>query len=107
MKLAKIITLAILFAFISGGMALAAGTIKRGASTTVSAAVKNTTKTSIKAAVTLMAYDEAGTKVGNLCKNNVNLPKGASTVVKYTWKAPSYKTGLYWTSKVNTQNYCE
>jgi flagellar basal body-associated protein FliL len=107
MKLTMIMILAALFAFTTAGMASAAGTIKKNTSTTVRASVKNTTTTSTKAAVMLKGYDQAGTRVANLCKKDVYLPKGASTVVSYTWRAPNYATGLYWNSKVNTKNYCE
>jgi hypothetical protein len=107
MKLAKIIPFALLLAFTTTGMALAAGTIKMGTSTTVSASVKNTTRTTSKAAVTLMGYDQAGTRVAKLCKKDVSLLKSSSTVVKYTWVAPKYQTGLYWDSKVNLKNYCD
>jgi len=107
MKLAKIIPLALLLVFTATGMALAAGTIKANTSTTVSASVQNKTSTSSKAAVTLRAYNQAGTKIASLCKKDVYLPKQSTTKVTYTWIAPKYATGVYWNSKVNLKNYCD
>jgi hypothetical protein len=107
MKLAKIIPLALLLVFTATGMALAAGTIKMGTSTTVSASVQNKTSTTSKAAVTLRAYNQAGTQIASLCKKDVYLPKNSTTKVTYTWTAPKYATGVYWNSKVNLKNYCD
>lgn len=107
MKLAKIIPFVLLLVFTTTGMAVAAGTIKMGTSTTVSASVQNKTSTTSKAAVTLRAYNQAGTQIASLCKKDVYLPKNSTTVVKYTWTAPKYATGLYWNSKVNLKNYCD
>lgn len=105
MKLAKIIILAILLAFTTTGMALAAGSVKMNSTTTVSASVKNTSDRSVYAAVKMMAFDKVGTAVGHLCKE-VYLPGNATTPVSFAWLSPNYETGLYWTAKVDTTASC-
>ncbi len=105
MKLAKVIILAILLAFTTTGIAMAAGTVKMNTSTTVSASVKNKTSRSVYAAVKMMAFDKVGTAVGHLCKD-VYLRSGVTTPVSFTWQAPNYETGLYWTARVDTSANC-
>ncbi len=105
MKLAKIIILAILLAFTTTGMALAAGSVKMNSTTTVSASVTNKTSKSVYAAVKMMAFDAVGTAVGHLCKE-VYLRSNQTTPVSFSWLAPNYETGLYWTAKVDTTADC-
>ena len=105
MKLAKIIILAILLAFTTTGMAQAAGSVKMNSTTTVSASVTNKTSTSVYAAVKMMAFDAVGTAVGHLCKD-VYLRSNQTTPVSFSWLAPNYETGLYWTAKVDTTTDC-
>jgi len=105
MKFAKIITLAILLAFFTTGMALAAGSVKMNTTSTVSASIKNNTSTSVYAAVKMMAFDAVGTAVGHLCKV-VYLRSNQTTPVSFSWLAPNYETGLYWTAKVDTTADC-
>lgn len=105
MKLAKIITLAILLAFTTTGMALAAGSVKMNQATTVSAAVTNNTEHSAYAAVKMMGYDKVGTAVAHLCKE-VYLHHNDTTNVSFTFLAPNYETGLYWTAKVDRDANC-
>ncbi|OKY74829.1 MAG: hypothetical protein BM485_11365 [Desulfobulbaceae bacterium DB1] len=105
MKAAKILILAILLAFTTIGMALAAGSVKMNATTTVSASVENTSDSSVYAAVKMMAYDKVGTAVAHLCKD-VYLRSNTTTPVSFTWQAPNYETGLYWTAKVDKTADC-
>ncbi|MBU0908587.1 MAG: hypothetical protein KKA54_18970 [Proteobacteria bacterium] len=105
MKFAKIITLAILLAFFTTGMALAAGSVKMNSTSTVSASVKNNTSRSVYAAVKMMAFDAVGTAVGHLCRE-VYLRSNQTTPVSFSWQAPNYETGLYWTAKVDTTGDC-
>ena len=105
MKLAKIITLAILIAFATTGLALAAGSVKMNSATTVTASVKNNTSRSVYAAVKMMAYDAVGTAVGHLCRE-VYLRSNETTPVSFSWMSPNYETGLYWTAKVDTTGTC-
>jgi hypothetical protein len=105
MKSAKIFFLAVVFAMASAATALAAGSVKMNTVANVSAAVKNTTATSVYAAVKMMGFDQVGTAVGHLCKE-VYLPKNATTVVNFSWQAPNYPTGLYWSAKVDKYGHC-
>ncbi|MFZ5760825.1 MAG: hypothetical protein ACOY32_14510 [Thermodesulfobacteriota bacterium] len=105
MKLAKMIVLAMLIAFFTSGMAFAAGTVKMNATTTVTASVKNNTSRSVYAAVKMMAFDAVGTAVGHLCRE-VYLRSNTTTPVSFSWQAPNYETGLYWTAKVDTSADC-
>jgi hypothetical protein len=105
MKSVKIILLAMLIAMSATGLALAAGSVKMNTTTNVSAAVKNTTGESVYAAVKMMGFDKVGTAVGHLCKE-VYLPKYNTTVVNFSWLAPNYETGLYWSAKVDKYGSC-
>ncbi|MFH1216169.1 MAG: CARDB domain-containing protein [Pseudomonadota bacterium] len=101
MNLTKIITLTILLAFTTSSIAMAATTVRKNTTTTVSAAVKNITNKTVSKAVKMKAYDQAGTQVANLCKV-VSLKSGKTTNVSFSWKAPNYLTGLYWTHKIES-----
>ncbi|MEW6519047.1 MAG: hypothetical protein AB1461_06500 [Thermodesulfobacteriota bacterium] len=105
MKLAKIIILAILLAFVTTGLAQAAGSVKMNTNTTVTASVKNNTDRSVYAAVKMMVFDAVGTAVGHLCRE-VYLRSNNTTPVSFSWLAPNYETGLYWTAKVDTTGTC-
>ncbi len=102
---AHMIILAVLFACVTANMAEAGTQVQINKYTTVKAAVKNTTTRSRTASVVLSGYDDAGTKIGNLCKN-VYLPAGRTTNVEIPWRTPSYATGMYWSSKVAVNVSC-
>ncbi len=105
MKRAAIILLATLIAFASTGLAMAAGSVQVDQTVTVSADVKNATDVDLQAAVKLVAYDIAGTAVGHVCRE-VSLAANKTTPVSYQWRAPSYETGLYWSSTVTIDGVC-
>jgi hypothetical protein len=105
MKVAKIVSMAIVIALAGTGLALAAGTVQMNQTANVSADVKNTTGNYLHAAVRMLAYDQKGNAVGHVCRE-VTLRPNAVTTVDYTWRAPGYETGLYWSPKVDINGAC-
>lgn len=105
MKVAKIILLAMVIALASTSLGMAAGSVQRDQSTYVSADVKNSANYDLQAAVKLLGYDNVGNAVGHVCRE-VTLPANDTITVTYRWRAPSYKTGLYWSSKVDIDGAC-
>lgn len=105
MRTAKLILMAVLVAFVTVTLAHAGTQVQINQSAAVKASIKNTTTRSVSAAVKMTGYDDAGTKVGQLCKQ-VWLGAGKTTAVDYTWRAPSYATGVYWTAKVEKNSTC-
>lgn len=105
MKIAKIILLAMVVALVSASMGMAAGSVPMNQSVDVSANVKNTTSKDMRVAVKLLSYDDAGNAVGHVC-SEVTLRANSTKTVTSRWQAPSYKTGLYWTSKLDINGSC-
>ncbi|MCP3176848.1 MAG: hypothetical protein AB7F21_09240 [Desulfuromonadales bacterium] len=105
MKTAKLILLAMLIAFVSIPLAHAGTQVKLNQAATVKASVKNTTSQSVRAAVKMTGFDNAGVKIGQLCKE-AWLSEGRTTAVEYTWNAPGYATGVYWQAKVEVNGDC-
>lgn len=105
MKLTKIVILAMIFAFATSGMALAGSHIQANQTTEITASVQNTTNNSVRAAVKLVGYDDAGVAIGHLCQE-VWLERNNTRNLTYAWKAPSYATGVYWSSKVDVGGDC-
>ncbi len=105
MKITRTILLAMVIALASSGLAMAAGTVQMNQAVNVSADVQNTTGNYLHAAVRMMAYDQKGNAVGHVCRE-VTLRPNAVTTVDYTWRAPGYETGLYWSSKVDINGAC-
>ena len=106
MKVAKIVILAMVVALTSSGLAMAAGSVQMNQAVAVTADVQNTAGTDLQAAVRLLAYDNVGNEVGHVCRE-VTLAAGDITTVSYEWRAPSYETGLYWSSKVDVNGNCD
>ncbi len=105
MKIAKTIIMAMVVALASTGLAMAAGTVQMGQTANVSADVKNSTGNYLQAAVRMQAFDNVGNAVGHVCKE-VTLRPNDVTTVDYTWRAPDYETGLYWSPKVEIGGSC-
>lgn len=105
MRATKLILLALLFAFATVTLANAGTQVQQNQSTVIKASVKNTTQKSVMAAVKLTGYDDAGSVVGHLCQN-VWLGEGRTRQLEFTWQAPGYATGLYWSSKIEVNTYC-
>uniref|UniRef100_C6E755 Uncharacterized protein n=1 Tax=Geobacter sp. (strain M21) TaxID=443144 RepID=C6E755_GEOSM len=102
---AHMIILAILFACVTATLAEAGTQVLINQSTTVKAAVQNTTTRSRIGSIVMTGYDDAGTVIGHLCKN-AYLPAGRTTTVEIPWQAPNYPTGVYWSSKVAVNTFC-
>lgn len=105
MRTTKLILMAMLFACISVTLAHAGAQVKVNQAASVKASVKNTTSKSVIAAVKMTGYDDAGGKVGQLCKQ-AWLGAGRTTALEYSWSAPAYATGLYWQAKVEVNGTC-
>lgn len=105
MRATKLIILAMIIAFVSVTMAHAGLQVQKNQSATVRAEVKNNSNDSVLAAVKMTGFDDAGVKVGQLCKQ-VWLGEGKTTAVEYAWTAPGYATGLYWQAKVEVKGEC-
>lgn len=105
MKLSKIVLLAMIFAFVTVGMAQAGTQVQLNQNAEVKAAVKNTTGNTVRAAVKLTGYDDVGTAIGHLCQETY-LAAGQTTDLAFTWQAPSYATGIYWSPKVEVGGSC-
>lgn len=105
MKIAKIVLLAMVIALASTSLGMAAGAVQTLQSVYVSADVKNTADYDLQAAVKVTGYDNVGNAVGHVCRE-VTLPANDTITVTYRWRAPAYKTGLYWSSKVDIDGSC-
>ena len=105
MKTAKLILLAMLVAFVSVTLAHAGTQVQVNQAATVKATIKNV-NSSTMAAVKVTGYDDAGVKVGQLCKEVYLRGYGNSTDVSYTWNAPAYATGIFWQAKVENNGTC-
>jgi len=105
MKWSKIVLLAMVFSIMTVGTALAGTQVQTNQSTDFSASVKNTTRNSVRAAVKLFGYDDAGMVIGHLCQE-AWLGAGRTTSVKFAWQAPAYATGVYWSPKVDVNGTC-
>ncbi|MBU0960542.1 MAG: hypothetical protein KKH60_03365 [Proteobacteria bacterium] len=105
MKIAKIILMSLVIALASTSLGMAAGSVQVNQSVYVSAEVKNTQDYDLQAAVKLLGYDNVGNAVGHVCRE-VTLPANDTITVTYRWRAPAYKTGLYWSSKVDIDGSC-
>ena len=105
MKIYRIIIVAVLTLFVASSVVQAAGQIKVNQSTTVSVDVQNNSRDKVRAAVKLSGYDSTGNSVGHLCRE-VRLKDRSVTTVEYSWNAPSYATGLYWSPKVEVGESC-
>lgn len=105
MRTAKLILLAMLVALVTVSLAHAGTQVQKNQATTVKASVKNMTNKSVRAAVKLSGFDNAGTKVGQLCKETW-LGEGRTANLEFAWNAPAYATGVYWSSKVEVGGEC-
>lgn len=105
MRTAKLMILAMLIAFVSVTLAQAGAQVQVNQAATVKASVKNITNDSVRAAVKMTGYDDAGIKVGQLCKE-AWLGEGRTTAIEYAWNAPAYATGIYWQAKVEVNGDC-
>jgi len=105
MRTTRLILLAMLIAFVSVTLAHAGVQVKPNQSALVKASVKNMTNDSVRAAVKMTGYDDAGVKVGQLCKE-AWLAEGRTTALEYSWVAPAYATGIYWQAKVEVKGDC-
>ncbi len=105
MRKTKLILMAMLIAFVSVTLAHAGTQVKINQAATVKASVQNNSNDSARAAVKMTGYDDAGIKIGQLCKE-AWLGEGRTTAVEYAWKAPAYATGVYWQAKVEVNGDC-
>ena len=105
MRTTKLIILAMLIAFVSVTLAHAGAQVKINQAATVKASVQNNSNDSVRAAVKMTGYDDAGVKVGQLCKE-AWLGEGRTTALEYSWNAPAYATGVYWQAKVEVNGDC-
>lgn len=105
MRTTKLILLAMLFAFVSVTLANAGTQVKINQAATVKASVQNNSNDSVRAAVKMTGFDDAGVKVGQLCKE-AWLGEGRTTDIEYSWNAPAYATGVYWQAKVDVNGDC-
>lgn len=105
MRTTNLIILAMLIAFVSVTLAHAGTQVQQNQAAAVKISIKNVTNKSVRAAVKMTGYDDAGVKIGQLCKE-AWLGEGRTTAVEYTWNAPAYTTGVYWQSKVEVNGDC-
>lgn len=105
MKTIKKIMLALLIAAVSVTVAHAGTQVLKNEQTTVTASVKNISYGTM-AAVKMTGYDDAGGKVGQLCKEVYLRGYGRTTDVDFNWQAPGYATGIYWQAKVEKRGEC-
>lgn len=105
MRTAKMILLAMLIAFVSVTLAHAGAQVQVNQAAAVKVSVKNNSNDSVRAAVKMTGYDDAGVKVGQLCKE-AWLGEGRTTAVEYSWNAPAYATGIYWQAKIDVNGDC-
>lgn len=105
MKTIKMLILAVLIAFVTVTLAQAGTVVAKGQFAPVKVSVKNPGYSTM-AAVKMTAYDDAGAKAGQLCKEVYLRGYGNTTSVEYSWQAPSYATGLFWQAKVETRGTC-
>ena len=105
MRTTKLILLAMLIAFLSVTLAHAGAQVKVNQNAIVKASVQNNSNDSVRAAVKMTGYDNAGVKVAQLCKE-AWLSEGRTTAVEYSWNAPGYATGVYWQAKVEVKGDC-
>lgn len=105
MRTTKLILLAMIIAFVSVTLAHAGAQIKLNQATFVKASVQNNSNDSVRAAVKMTGFDDAGVKVAQLCKE-AWLGEGRTTAIEYAWNAPAYATGVYWQAKVDVSGDC-
>lgn len=105
MKLLNVTLLALIFALTLGSVAQAGSQIQRNQIAQVKAAIENTTHSNVHAAVKLTGYDDSGTIVGHLCQETY-LGAYSTNNLSFSWQAPSYATGIYWSSKVDVDGSC-
>lgn len=105
MRTTKLILLAMIIAFVSVTMAHAGMQVLKNQGASVNVDVKNNTDRSVLAAVKMTAFDDAGVKISQLCKQ-AWLGEDKTTTVEYTWTAPGYATGVYWQAKVDVDGDC-
>ena len=105
MRTTKLIIMAMLFAFVSVTLAHAGMQVQINQAAIVKASVQNNSHDSVRAAVKMTGFDDAGVKVGQLCKE-AWLGEGRTTAVEYSWNAPAYATGVYWQAKVEVNGDC-
>ncbi len=75
-------------------------TVTQGAVTTITATVKNPSRTEeLPGIVNIQAFDQQGKLVANLGAPVVVAPKGSQTVSR-AWTAPNYATTLTWQAKI-------
>jgi len=94
-----------IFAFACATMAHAGLQVQQSQSVNFTASVENNTDNSVPAAVKLTGFDDRGTVIGHLCQQ-AWLSEGRTTDVDFSWQAPAYATGVYWTSKVEVNGDC-
>jgi len=105
MKTTKNILLAILLTLFFVGMAHAGTQVQINQQTLVKAQIENVTHNTVRAAVKLFGYDDAGTVIGHLCQETY-LGAERITTLEFNWQAPAYATGVYWSPKVEVGGNC-
>jgi len=105
MKMKRIVILAMLIAFASVAVASAGTQVNKNEVATLSAKIENNSGRSVPAAVKLSAYDDAGNLIGHLCRE-AYLSSYRPTSIEFTWQAPAYATGVYWSSQVEKYGSC-
>lgn len=105
MRTAKMILLAMVVALVTVTLAHAGTQVQKNQATTIKASVQNNSNDSVRAAVKLTGYDNAGTKIGQLCQVSW-LGEGRTANLEFAWNAPAYATGIYWSSKVEVGGDC-
>lgn len=105
MRTALLVILAALLLAGTPGTVRAGTQIQANRITDISASIENTGGHGTGAAVKLLAYDDAGTVIGHVCRE-IYLPANDVTTVNYAWRAPAYATGVYWSSKITPGGSC-
>jgi trans-2-enoyl-CoA reductase len=105
MKRSKIVLLALLLTFVLVGMAQAGTQVQINQQAMVKAEIQNVTHNTVRAAVKLFGYDDAGTVIGHLCQETY-LGADRTTTLEFNWQAPAYATGVYWSPKVEVGGSC-
>lgn len=105
MKTSKNVLLAILLTFIFVSMAQAGTQVQINQQAMVKAEINNVTHNTVRAAVKLFGYDDAGTVIGHLCQETY-LGADRTTTLEFNWQAPAYATGVYWSPKVEVGGNC-
>ncbi|PLY07729.1 MAG: hypothetical protein C0624_03495 [Desulfuromonas sp.] len=105
MKIKRIVILAMLIAFASVAVASAGTQVYKNEVATVAAKIENNSGRSVPAAVKMSAYDDAGNLIGHLCRE-AYLSSYRDNNIEFSWQAPAYATGVYWSTQVEKYGSC-